>query len=56
MVDLLGEQGLVKVFSTGDIRMYVHLAAMGMFSAMLWIRFYLSQKAGKKLADILEEN
>jgi hypothetical protein len=26
-----------------------------MFSAMLWIRFYLSEKSGKKIADTLQE-
>jgi uncharacterized membrane protein SirB2 len=55
IVDLLGEEGVVELFSTSEIGMYVHVLAMAMFSAMLWIRFYLSQKSGKRIADALQE-
>jgi bacteriorhodopsin len=55
IVDLLGEEGVVELFSTSEIGMYVHVLAMAMFSAMLWIRFYLSDKSGKKIADTLQE-
>src|SRR5919201_6480305 len=51
IVDLLGEEGVVQLFSTTEISRYVHVLAMAMFSAMLWIRFYLSQKSGKRIAD-----
>jgi bacteriorhodopsin len=55
IVDLLGEEGVVELFSTSEIGMYIHVLAMAMFSAMLWIRFYLSQKSGKRIADALQE-
>jgi bacteriorhodopsin len=55
IVDLLGEEGVVKLFSTSEIGVYVHVLAMAMFSAMLWIRFYLSGKSGKRIADALQE-
>ena len=55
IVDLLGEEGVVELFSTSEIGMYVHVLAMAVFSAMLWIRFYLSEKSGKKIADTLQE-
>ena len=55
IVDLLGEEGVVQLFSTTEISRYVHVLAMAMFSAMLWIRFYLSQKSGKRIADALQE-
>jgi hydrogenase/urease accessory protein HupE len=55
IVDLLGEEGLVEVFSISEIGIYLHVLAMGMFSAMLWIRYYLSEKRGKRLADALQE-
>jgi uncharacterized membrane protein SirB2 len=55
IVDLLGEEGVVELFSTSEKGMYVHVLAMAMFSAMLWIRFYLSQKSGKRIADALQE-
>ena len=55
IVDLLGEEGVVELFSTSEIGMYVHVLAMAMFSAMLWIRFYLSGKSGKRIADALQE-
>lgn len=56
IVDLLGEEGVVELFSTSEISMYVHVLAMAMFSAMLWIRFYLSEKSGKRIADTLQES
>jgi hypothetical protein len=43
------------VFSTSEIGIYVHVFAMAMFGAMLWIRFYLSEKRGKRIADTLQE-
>ena len=55
IVDLLGEEGVVEVFSTSEIGIYVHVFAMAMFGAMLWIRFYLSEKRGKRIADTLQE-
>jgi hypothetical protein len=55
ILDLLGEEGVVKNFSTSEISIYVHTLAMALFSAMLWIRFYLSEKSGKKIADALQE-
>ncbi len=55
IVDLLGEEGVVELFSTSEIGIYIHVFAMAMFSAMLWIRFYLSEKSGKRIADTLQE-
>ncbi|MDQ3885203.1 MAG: hypothetical protein M3239_07135 [Thermoproteota archaeon] len=55
IIDLLGEEGFIELFSTSDIGMYVHVLAMAMFSAMIWIRFYLSDKSGKRMADALQE-
>jgi bacteriorhodopsin len=55
IVDLLGEEGVVELFSISEIGIYVHVLAMAMFSVMLWIRFYLSEKSGKKIADTLQE-
>jgi bacteriorhodopsin len=55
IVDLLGEEGVIELFSTSEIGIYIHVLAMAMFSAMLWIRFYLSEKSGKRIADTLQE-
>jgi bacteriorhodopsin len=55
IVDLLGEEGVVEMFSTSEIGIYLHVLAMAMFSAMLWIRYYLSEKSGKRIADALQE-
>jgi bacteriorhodopsin len=54
-IDLLGEEGIIQLFSTSEIGMYVHVVAMAMFSAMIWIRFYLSERTGKRIADALQE-
>ncbi len=56
IIDLLGEEEAIHLFSTGEIGMYAHVLAMTMFSAMLWIRFYLSEKSGKEMADTLQES
>lgn len=56
IVDLLGEEEVVELFSTSEIGVYVHVLAMAMFSAMLWIRFYLSERSGKRIADALQES
>jgi hypothetical protein len=55
MVDFLGE-GVIKLFSSNAISMYIHVLAMGMFSAMLWIRFYMAKVSGKKLTETLQES
>ena len=55
IVDLLGEEGVVELFSTSEIGIYVHVLAMAIFSSMLWIRFYLSEKSGKRIADTLQD-
>jgi hypothetical protein len=55
IIDLLGEEGVIQLFSTTEIGMYVHVLAMAMFSGMIWIRFYLSEKSGKRMADALQE-
>ena len=59
IVDLLGEEGgggVGVLFSTSEIGRYVHVLAMALFSTMLWIRFYLSEKRGKRMADTLQES
>ena len=55
IVDLLQEEYALS-FLSYNTGMYVHVSAMTLFSAMLWVRFYLSQRSGKKMADTLEEN
>jgi uncharacterized membrane protein SirB2 len=56
IVDLLGEEGVVVLFSTSEIGIYIHVLAMAMFGSMLWIRFYLSEKSGKRISDTLQES
>lgn len=55
IVDLLGEAGAIKLFSDSEVGIYIHASAMAMFSAMIWIRFVMSEKRGKKLADSIED-
>ncbi len=55
IIDLLGEEGGVELVSNSDIGGYVHVLAMAMFSAMLWIRFYSSERMGRKMADAFQE-
>src|SRR5437870_7795722 len=55
IADLLGEEGVIQMFSTSEMGIYIHVVAMALFSAMLWTRFYLAKKSGKKMADTLQE-
>ncbi|MFL6370229.1 MAG: hypothetical protein ACJ72F_05295 [Nitrososphaeraceae archaeon] len=55
IVDLVGEEGGMELISNSDIGGYVHVLAMAMFSAMLWIRFYSSKRMGRKMADAFQE-
>lgn len=54
IVDLLGEEG-TRLLSDSEIGMYVHVLAMAMFTAMIWIRFITSEKSGKRLTDSIED-
>jgi hypothetical protein len=54
LVDFLQEEGVIQLF-VEEMSMYIHVLAMIVFSAMLWARFYLSKRSGKKMADELEE-
>jgi hypothetical protein len=56
LMDLLEEEGSIKLLSDSEIGVYVHILAMAMFSAMLWIRFYTSEKSGKKMVDTFQES
>jgi len=56
IVDFIGEgEGVFELFPTSKIGMYVHVLAMAMFSAMIWIRYYIAEKRGKRMADALQE-
>jgi bacteriorhodopsin len=55
IIELLGEEGVIELFSNSELGMYVHVLAMAIFSGMIWIRFYMSEKTGKKLSDALRE-
>jgi bacteriorhodopsin len=55
IIDLLGEEGVIELFSNSEFGMYVHVLAMAIFSGMIWVRFYMSEKTGKKLSDTLRE-
>jgi len=56
IVNSLEEEGAIRLFSISGISMYIHLLAMATFTAMLWTRFYLSHKSGKKMADSIQED
>jgi hypothetical protein len=51
IVDLLVERGDIVLISNIEIGLYVHVLAMMAFTAMLWIRFYYSEKMARKIAD-----
>jgi hydrogenase/urease accessory protein HupE len=54
MVDLLQEQN-VLLLPSNETGTQVHVVAMGVFSAMLWIRYYMSKRKGKTMVDSLQE-
>jgi len=56
MLDFVSEERAIGLFSDSQIGIYVHILAMLMFSALLWIRYYMSEKSGKKITDTLVES
>lgn len=56
MLDFVSEERVIGLFSDSEIGTYAHILAMLMFSAMLWIRYYMSEKSGKKITDTLVES
>lgn len=57
VADLLqGRQiGILLPPYSQETGLYIHVLAMGLFSAMLWIRFYRSMKTGKKIEGSMHE-
>jgi hypothetical protein len=65
IIDILQEEGVLPELkllqqppfqpSSDGLGIYIHVSAMAMFSAMLWARFYLSIRSGKKLSDSLQD-
>lgn len=52
-LDFFQEQGLDIGLGSDGIGLYVHFIAMAVFSVMIWSRFLLARKAGKRLLDDL---
>ena len=38
----------------GDIGLEIHVVSMVFFSIMLWLRFYYSERSGKKMIESLD--
>lgn len=55
-VDFFQEEELVIGVGSNAIGLYVHFTAMAVFSVMIWVRFLLAKKAGKRLLDDLRES
>ena len=55
LVNTLGENG-IAIFSSlyEDIGLQVHLVSMILFTIMLWVRFYYSQRSRKKMVDNID--
>ena len=54
IVNLLKDNGIgVIVFSSlpENVGLQIHLISMVFFSAMLWLRYYYSQKSGKQIIN-----
>lgn len=52
---LLQGVGAVNLIASVETGLYIHVTAMALFAVMLWTRFYLARKAGKTLADSIQE-
>ena len=55
IVNLLEQGGAIQPLIPGGASSYIHVTAMAAFTFMLWIRFYLSRKSGKQIADSFQE-
>jgi hypothetical protein len=59
LADLLQGRQIIGVLPlpsySQETGLYIHVLAMGLFSAMLWIRFYRSIKTGQKIEGGVHE-
>ena len=55
MITILQNNGIV-MFSglQGDFGSEIHLVSMVFFSTMLWLRFYYSERSGRKIIEDLD--
>jgi hypothetical protein len=55
IVGILRDSGII-VLSTiqGDIGLEIHVVSMFFFSIMLWLRFYYSQRSGRKIIEDMD--
>jgi hypothetical protein len=50
----LQASGLILPRNLQNFGMQIHLVSMVFFGIMLWVRFYYSERAGKKLKDTID--
>lgn len=55
IADVLEEDGIIDIPAVENVGLEIHLASMAFFSLMLWLRFYLSKRSGRKLIEDIKD-
>jgi hypothetical protein len=55
IADILQEAGIIETSNLENIGLEIHLASMAFFALMLWLRFYLSKRSGRKLIEDIRD-
>jgi len=56
LINILQNNGVILVSSLKSVGGEVHLVSMFFFSVMLWLRYYYSERSGKRMVENLNAN
>jgi len=54
VADILQDSGILMSSTQGDIGLEIHVASLVFLSIMIWLRFYYSQRGGKRTVEALD--
>jgi hypothetical protein len=56
IVELLSNNGIIRLPSDlQELGFLIHVGSMVFFSLMIWLRYYISKRNGKKMIEEIEE-
>ena len=55
IADVLQDANIIEFSNLENVGLEIHLASMAFFALMLWLRFYLSKRSGRKLIEDIKD-
>ncbi len=55
IADVLQEASIIEISGLANVGLQIHLVSMVFFALMLWLRFYLSKRSGRKLIEDIKD-